>query len=110
MLTMRRAGDRNLVAQPFEHGLQLNESMGCSNVQRCERADHLQSAMASYSHSVSFIHQQRDGLEFGSKGHRFALPCVEMCQAESTGCFRLTTSNHRGGCEIHARTIARVFE
>jgi len=26
-----------------------------------------------------------------------------------TGCFRLTTSNHWGGCEIHARTIAGVF-
>src|SRR6266481_5882159 len=51
----------------------------------CERADHLQSTMASYSHSVSFIHQQRDGLEFGSKGYRFALPCVEMCHGRIDG-------------------------
>src|SRR5712664_1573498 len=73
------------VTESFEHGLRLNESMGCSIVQRCERADHLQSTMASYSHSVSLIHQQRDGLEFGSKGYRFALPCVEMCQCRIDG-------------------------
>jgi integrase len=29
---------------------------------------------------VSFVHQQKDGLEFGGKGYSFALACVEMCQ------------------------------
>jgi hypothetical protein len=64
MLTMRRRGDRNVVARNrVEHGLQLNQPVGCSKVQRCERADHLQSTMPSYSHSLSFVHQQKDGLE-----------------------------------------------
>jgi hypothetical protein len=40
-------------AQPVEHGLQVNESMGCSKVQGCERADHLQSTMASYDQNPS---------------------------------------------------------
>jgi MoaA/NifB/PqqE/SkfB family radical SAM enzyme len=76
MLTMRRNRDRNLAPQPFEHGLQLNESMGCTNVQRCERADHLQSTMASYSQSpcadrsasadVFSVNLSTDGLQ---KGH-----------------------------------------
>jgi hypothetical protein len=41
--------------------------VGCSKVQRSERADHLQSTLPSYSHSVSFVHQQKDGLQFGRK-------------------------------------------
>ncbi len=36
-------------------------------------------------------------------------PASRCARAESTGCFRLTTSNHWRGCEIHARTIAGVF-
>src|SRR5437773_1575111 len=75
-------------AQPVEHGLQVNESMGCSKVQRCERADHFQSTMTSYSHPVSFVHQQKDGLEFGRKQYRFALACVEMCQSRIDGPFQ----------------------
>ncbi|MCU1242106.1 MAG: hypothetical protein JWO71_2832 [Candidatus Acidoferrum typicum] len=59
--------------------------MGCSKVQRCERADHFQSTMPSYSHPVSFVHQQKDGLEFGGKGYSFALACVEMCQCRIDG-------------------------
>jgi hypothetical protein len=62
-------------AQPVEHGLQVNQSVGCSKAQRCERVDHLQSTMTSYSHSVSFVHQQKDALEFGRKRYRFALTC-----------------------------------
>ena len=52
--------------------------MGRSKVQRGKRADHLQSTMPSYSHTISFVHQQKDGLEFGRKGYRFALACLEM--------------------------------
>jgi hypothetical protein len=36
-------------------------------------------------------------------------PASRCAGAESTGCFRLTTSNHAGGCEIQARTIAGVL-
>ena len=72
-------------AQPFEHGLQLNESVVRSNVQHCERADHFQSTLPSYSHSVSFVHQQEDGLEFGRKRYRFALACIEICQGGFDG-------------------------
>jgi hypothetical protein len=43
-------------AQPVEHGLQVNESKGCSKVQGCESADHLQSTLASYNHPVPFAH------------------------------------------------------
>jgi len=39
----------------------LKDELGISVTQRCERAGHLQSTMASYSHPVSFIHQQKDG-------------------------------------------------
>ena len=74
-------------AQPVEHGLQLDESMGCSKVQRCERADHFQSTMPSYSHPVSFIHQQKDGLEFGRERYRFALTRVEMFQSRIDSAF-----------------------
>src|SRR5712672_4465724 len=83
--------------------------MGCSKVQRCERTHHLQSEMSSYSHPVSFIHQQKDGLEFGASDIASRSPASRCSRAESTGRFRLTTSNHAGGCEIHARTIAGVF-
>jgi hypothetical protein len=38
-----------------------------AKVQRSERADHLKSTLPSYSHSVSFVHQQKDGLQFGRK-------------------------------------------
>jgi len=89
MLTMSRNGDRNVVARkPVDHGLQVKQSVGCSKVQRCERANHLQSAMPSYSHSVSFVHQQKDGLEFGRKRYRFALACLEMCQSRIDGLFQ----------------------
>jgi len=106
---MRRTGDRNRCrAQPVEHGLQINEPMGCSKVQRCERTHHLQSEMSSYSHpSRSSINKRMLGVRrraISLRAHR-----VEMFRAESTGRFRLTTSNHAGGCEIHARTIAGVF-
>src|SRR6266699_2976555 len=43
------------------------------------------------------------------KSHGVELEYTVEDIAESTGCFRLTTSNHWGGCEIHARTIAGVF-
>ena len=37
-------------------------------------------------------------------------PFLPRCaRAESTGCFRFTTSNQEEGCEIHARTVAGVF-
>src|SRR5207249_5917325 len=78
--------------------------MGCSKVQRCERADDLQSTMPSYSHPVSFVHQQKDGLESEARDIASRSPASRCASAESTGCFRLTTSNHWGGCEIHART------
>ena len=81
MLTMSRTGDRNVVARSRSNMVCNNESMNCSKVQRCERADHIQSTMPSYSHPVSFIHQQEDGLEFGRKRYRFALTCIEMCQS-----------------------------
>jgi hypothetical protein len=54
-----------------EHRLQVNQSVGCSKVQGSRRADHLQSTLPSYSHSVSFVHQQKDGLQFGRKRYRF---------------------------------------
>jgi hypothetical protein len=68
-------------AQPFEHGLQLNESMGCRRSNVASVPTHFQSTMPSYSHTVSFVHQQKGGLEFGRKGYRFPLACVEMCQS-----------------------------
>src|SRR5207302_6777114 len=46
-------GDRNLVARNRSNMVcksTINESMGCSKVQRCQRADHLQATKPSYSH------------------------------------------------------------
>src|SRR6266566_5441731 len=59
--------------------------MSCSKVQRCERAAHFQSTLPSYSHRVSFVHQQKNGLEFGRKRYRFALARVEMRQSRIDG-------------------------
>ena len=59
--------------------------MSCSKVQRCERADHFQSTLPSYSHGVSFVHQQKNGLEFARKRYRFALASVEMRQSRIDG-------------------------
>jgi hypothetical protein len=39
-------------------------------------------------HPVSFIHQQKDGLELGRKRYRFALTCVEMFQSRIDGLFK----------------------
>ena len=84
-------------AQPVEHGLQVNPSVGCSKAQRCELVDHLQSTMTSYSHSVSFVHQQKDGLEFGRKRYRFALTCNQGDQpfSQSSGPRRLQETESR---------------
>jgi hypothetical protein len=48
-------------------------------------------------------------LEFGRKGYRFALACVEMCQSRIDGLLRAHYFQPWGGCEIRARTIAGVF-
>jgi hypothetical protein len=62
MLAMSRTGDRDVVARKRSNMVCNSTSPGgCSKVQRCERAGHLQSTMASYSHPVSFIRQQKDG-------------------------------------------------
>ena len=70
---------------PLGQYKQVNESMSCSKVQCCEGADHSQSTMPSYGHTVSFVHQQKGGLEFGRKGYRFPLACVERCQIRIDG-------------------------
>ena len=80
-VTMRRRGHRNAVAHN-------RSSMVCKSTSPWAAArssaasvpDHLQSTMTSYSHSVSFVHQQKDGLEFGRKRYRFALTCNQCDQ------------------------------
>jgi hypothetical protein len=78
-------------------------------VQRCERADHLQSTMPSYSHAVSSSLNKRAAWSSDASDMASRSPSSRCARAESTACFRFTSSNHKGGCEIHARTIAGVF-
>ena len=86
MLAMSRTGDRNVVARKRSNMVCNSTSpRAAAMVQRCERADHFQSTMPSYSHTVSFVHQQKGGLEFGGKGYRFPLACVQMCQSRIDG-------------------------
>jgi len=45
-----------------------------------EGSAELFAVISTDSYPISFVHQQKDGLEFGRKRYRFALACVEMCQ------------------------------
>ena len=110
MLAMRRSGDRNVVARnrsnmvckstsPWAAARSNAASVPTTFNPRCR---------AIVTPSRSSINRRMacssDASDIASRS-----PASRWARAESMGCFRLTTSNHWGGCQLHARTIAGVF-
>jgi hypothetical protein len=86
---MRRSGDRNVVARNRSNMVCKSTSpWAAARSNAASVPTTFKSTLPSYSHSVSFVHQQKDGLQFGRKRIASRSPGVEMGQSRIDGLFQ----------------------